>query len=165
MSSKRRRRRESPRERRKARAAKTIKMTQPIHRLPIYEIVGEEGIEIIHNKSMQILAEDGIAFHLEEARQILKKHGAEIRGEMAYFEPGLIDEYTAKAPQLFTQLARNPENNLIIGGDHLTFAPVYGPPFVYDRKRGRRHATLSDFQNFVKLAYSTPYLHHSGGAR
>ena len=32
-----------------------------------------------------------------------------------------------------------------------------------DLDNGRRYATLEDFQNFVKLAYSTPYLHHSGG--
>ena len=163
MSTRRKLRREHPRERRRARAAKTVKMSQPIHRLPIYEIVGEEGIQLIHDKSMQILAEVGIAFLLEEARQTLKEHGAEIRGEVAYFEPGLIEEYIAKAPQQFTQLARNPENNLLIGGDHLTFAPVYGPPFVYDQERGRRHATLEDFQNFVKLAFLNPYLHHSGG--
>ncbi|MBX3056423.1 MAG: trimethylamine methyltransferase family protein [Anaerolineae bacterium] len=41
--------------------------------------------------------------------------------------------------------------------------PVYGPPFVHDLDRGRREATLTDFQNFVKLSYLSPYLHHSGG--
>ena len=29
--------------------------------------------------------------------------------------------------------------------------------------RGRRYATLADFENFVKLAYLSPNLHHSGG--
>jgi trimethylamine--corrinoid protein Co-methyltransferase len=29
--------------------------------------------------------------------------------------------------------------------------------------RGRREATLEDFQNFIKLAYLSPYIHHSGG--
>ena len=42
-------------------------------------------------------------------------------------------------------------------------APVYGPPFVRDRDGGRRYATLSDFQKFVKLGYMSKYLHHSGG--
>jgi len=138
-------------------------MSQPIHRLPVYEILSEEGLEIIHEKSMQLLAEIGIAFLLEEARDILKRHGAEIEGDLAYFEPGLIEEYIANAPHQFTQIAQNPKNNLVIGGKHLTFAPVYGPPFVYDQEHGRRHATLEDFQNFVKLSYLSPYLHHSGG--
>ncbi len=29
--------------------------------------------------------------------------------------------------------------------------------------KGRRYATIEDFQNFVKLAYMSPSLHHSGG--
>ena len=45
----------------------------------------------------------------------------------------------------------------------MTFAPVYGPPFVYDRDRGRREAKLLDFENFVKMTYLSPWLHHSGG--
>jgi trimethylamine--corrinoid protein Co-methyltransferase len=43
------------------------------------------------------------------------------------------------------------------------FAPVYGPPFVADLDQGRREATLEDFQNFIKLTYASPQLHHSGG--
>jgi trimethylamine--corrinoid protein Co-methyltransferase len=34
---------------------------------------------------------------------------------------------------------------------------------VHDLDNGRRYATIADFENFVKLAYSSPYLHHSGG--
>ena len=35
--------------------------------------------------------------------------------------------------------------------------------FVSDLERGRRYATIEDFRNFVKLAYLTPCLQHSGG--
>jgi trimethylamine--corrinoid protein Co-methyltransferase len=34
---------------------------------------------------------------------------------------------------------------------------------VRDLDGGRRYGTIEDFRNFVKLAYTTPYLHHSGG--
>ena len=34
---------------------------------------------------------------------------------------------------------------------------------MFDIDKGRRYATLEDFQNFVKLAYLSPNLHHSGG--
>jgi len=163
MSATRRRRGESPRERRKARAAKISKMTQPVHSIPIYEILNEDGVELIHEKSMEILKEVGVDFYLDEAKQILKGHGVKLEGDTAYFEPGLIEEYVAKAPSQFTQLARNPDNNLLIGADRMVYAPVYGPPYVQDLERGRREATLEDFQNFVKLAYLSPYIHHSGG--
>ncbi len=136
---------------------------QPVHNLPVYEILGEEGLETIHRASMQILSEIGIDFYDEEALSILREHGADVQGETARFDEALILEYVAKAPATFTQLARNPERSVLVGGNHLTFAPVYGPPFVMDIERGRRSATLKDFQNFVRLAYLSPYLHHSGG--
>jgi trimethylamine---corrinoid protein Co-methyltransferase len=140
-----------------------VKLEQPLHRLPIYEILDEEGLELIYSTSLQLLADVGIDFYDEEARSILKEHGATVQGETITFEPGMVEEYLAKAPQKFTQLARNPTNNLEIGGESLTFAPVYGPPFVLDTDGARREARLQDFENFIKLAYLSPYIHHSGG--
>ena len=46
---------------------------------------------------------------------------------------------------------------------HTVFAPNYGSPFVRDLDNGRRYGTIEDFRNFVKLAYLSPHLHHSGG--
>jgi len=43
------------------------------------------------------------------------------------------------------------------------FAPNYGSPFVTDLDQGRRYATITDFENVVKLTYMLPHLHHSGG--
>ena len=51
----------------------------------------------------------------------------------------------------------------MIGGDATVFAPNYGSPFVHDLDRGRRYASLEDFENFVKLSYLSPAIHHSGG--
>ena len=63
----------------------------------------------------------------------------------------------------FTQVARNPANSVVFGGASTIFAPAYGSPFVRDLDNGRRYGTIEDFRNFVKLAYLTPWLHHSGG--
>jgi trimethylamine--corrinoid protein Co-methyltransferase len=138
-------------------------MTQPLHKYPVYELLDEEAIELIHAASLRILSEAGIAIHDEELLGILRAHGAVIEGEVVCFDPAMVEEYVAKAPGKFVQLARNPNNNVTIGGDHICFAPVYGPSHVSDLKDGRRAATLIDFQNFVKLAYKNPYIHHSGG--
>lgn len=162
MSKSRRGRRRDRRARRRA-ALVTSKMKPITYDLPIYELLDEEGLERLHQASMRILAEFGIAFYDEEVRAILKDHGADVRGETAYFNPAVVEEYIAKAPPQFTQLARNPENEVVIGGNQIVLAPVYGPPFVLDLEGGRREATMTDFQNFVKLAYLNPYIHHSGG--
>lgn len=137
--------------------------TQPHHNLPIHEILNDEGLQKIIDTSMIILSEVGINFYDDEAQAVLKSHGVQVEGDTAYFDPALVAEYVAKAPNQFTQIARNPAHNVTIGGNKLCFAPVYGPPFVHDLDRGRREATMADFDNFVKLAYITPYIHHSGG--
>lgn len=139
------------------------RILQPVHRLPVYELATEEALDIIHGSSLTLLSDIGIDFYHDEAQSILRAHGVRLDSATAYFDRDMIAEYVAKAPRTFTQLARNPDRNVLIGGEHMTFAPVYGPPFVYDRDRGRREATLLDFQNFVKLSYLSPYLHHSGG--
>ena len=157
-------RRRSRRGRKKSRGDAPQKQPSFINQdIPVYSLISQDDIELIHEKSLEILTEIGIDFYLEEAVQILKEHGVNVEGETAYFTPQQIEDYLAKAPRQFTQLARNPENNVVIGGNHKVFAPVYGPPFVYDLEGGRREATLEDFQNFVKLAYLSPYIHHSGG--
>lgn len=146
-----------------AEADRVIKMTQPLHNVPVYELLDEAGLEKIDRAALEILSDVGIDFYDEEARDILSRHGVRLEGDTAFFDREMIAEYAGKAPGQFTQLARNPANNVIIGGNHVCYAPVYGPPFVHDLDRGRREATLTDFQNFVKLAYLSPYLHHSGG--
>ena len=154
--------------RRERRARQTATAAAPSIRqisygLPVFEVLDEQGLERLHQASMRILSEFGIDFYDAEVRDILRQHGAQVRGDTVFFDAALIEKYVAMAPRQFTQLARNPERSVVIGGDQVVFAPVYGPPFVQDLGGGRREATLADFQNFVKLAYLSPYIHHSGG--
>lgn len=159
-SSRRGRRR---RRKKRERSIEVSAPSQPLRQIPTYDLLDEDSLDRLHEASMEILAEVGVDFLYDEAKEILQEHGARVEGDTAYFDGDLVEEYLSKAPSQFTQLARNPDNNVVLGGDHLCFAPVYGPPFVRDRKRGRRSATQEDFDNFVKLAYLTPYMHHSGG--
>ncbi|MCP4417464.1 MAG: trimethylamine methyltransferase family protein [Chloroflexi bacterium] len=143
-------------------AKKAAKITQPLCLLPPYEIVNSEKLQLIHDKSMQILEEAGIAFYDNEAQAILQTHGIKIVDGVAYFDREMVMAYLAKAPSQFTWSARNPERDVVIGGNHVCFAPVAGPPFVTDRERGRRISTHQDLINFLKLTQMSPYLHSSG---
>jgi trimethylamine--corrinoid protein Co-methyltransferase len=129
-----------------------------------YQLLHDEAIERLHVASTRILSEMGIEFQDEEICALLRASGAEVKGQIARFDPALVESLVAKAPTQFTQLARNPQRNVVIGGDHIVFAPMYGPPFVRDLEHGRREATMADFCNFVKLAYLSPHIHHSGDA-
>jgi trimethylamine---corrinoid protein Co-methyltransferase len=142
--------------------AEVIKLSQPRVNVPTYDVLTPEQIERIHDKSMQILEEGGIAFYYDEAIQILKQHGVKVVDQIAYFDREMVMEYLAKAPSQFVWSARNPENDVIIGGNYACFAPVAGPPYVTDLEHGRRPSTHQDLINFLKLSQMSPYLHTSG---
>ena len=132
--------------------------------IPPYDIVGEEGLAKIEAAADRILAETGIEFRDDPvALAHWRRAGAHVTGDLVRFPPGLLRELLKTAPREFTQHARNPANSVQIGGKNVVFAPAYGSPFVMDLDRGRRYGTIEDFRNFIKLAQSSPWLHHSGG--
>ena len=133
-------------------------------KIPLSELLGEEGLAIIEANADTLLEEIGIEFRDDaEALALWKEAGADVSGERVRFPKGMLRGIIKSAPASFTQHARNPARNVEIGGDAMVFAPVYGPPFVSDLDQGRRYGTIEDFRNFIKLAQSSPWLHHSGG--
>ena len=133
-------------------------------KIPVYELIGEEGLEIIERNADTILQEIGIDFRYEPALRLFREAGADIQGERVRFPAGMCRKIIRdSAPSVFEQKARNPARTVVIGGDNTVFAPVYGPPFVRDLDRGRRYAVIEDFRNLIKLTYMLPSLHHSGG--
>ncbi len=135
-----------------------------LRNIPPYDVLSEENLVRIEQTADRILAEIGIEFRDDPiALDHWKRAGAEIDGMLVKFEPGMLREILRSAPAQFTQHARNAANSVEIGGNNVVFSPAYGSPFVMDLDKGRRYGTIEDFENFVKLAQSSPWLHHSGG--
>lgn len=132
--------------------------------IPITEFLSAEGLEIIERNAETVLQDIGIEFRGHpRALALLRTAGCDIAGERVRFPRGLARQLCATVPPVYTQHARNRARNVIIGGKNTVFAPNYGSPFVHDIERGRRYGTLEDFENFVKLGFLSPYIHHSGG--
>ena len=156
----------SGREARRASRQSGVVTTAPYisRKIPFTEFCSEEQVEIIEANADTVLAEIGIEFRDDpEVIELWKQAGAKVEGERVRFEKGMLREILKTAPSSFTQHARNPAKSVEIGGGTTVFAPVYGPPFVRDLDKGRRYGTIEDFENLVKLIYSSTYLHHSGG--
>jgi trimethylamine--corrinoid protein Co-methyltransferase len=134
-------------------------------KIPHYSILNDEELSIIEYNADTILEEIGIVFSEdEESLEILADAGANIDGDRVRFPRGMCRKIIQNsAPKEFKQHARNPERSVMIGGDNMVLVPAYGSPFVHSLDKGRRYASLEDFQNFVKLAYMSDNLHHSGG--
>ncbi|MEL7274686.1 MAG: trimethylamine methyltransferase family protein [Pseudomonadota bacterium] len=151
--------------RRASRTTSAVEQLSYIQRkIPVFEVLNAEAMEIIEANADTVLEEVGIEFRDDpEALEMWRDAGADVQGERVHFPKGLCRKLMETAPKQFTQLARNPERSVEIGGGNTVFAPVYGPPFVRDLEGERRYATMEDFRNFVKMAYMAPAMHHSGG--
>lgn len=153
--------------RRRTRTGQRTDITHPPYlkrTIPLYELLSVDGVEAIEYQAELILQEFGIQFRGdEESIRLFVEAGAEAQGEIVRFPPGLIQKLVASTPREFIHHARNPARSVAVGGDNVVFVPAYGSPFVSDLERGRRYGTLEDFQNFIKLAWTCPYIHHSGG--
>lgn len=163
---------ERPRRRGGGRAARQASRSAPpaevvpylTRSIPPVEIVTDEGLATIEDNAEAILEQVGVDFRDHpDSRKLLAEAGAEVDGDRVRFPRGMCREIVASAPATYTQHARNPSRSVEIGGAHTVFAPSYGSPFVFDLDGGRRYGTIEDFENFVKLAYACPELHHSGG--
>ena len=135
-----------------------------LNRLPIATVLSEEGVELIHQASLRLLRDTGILIiDYPPALETFRQNGATVEGELVRIDGETLLHFVGQAPATFTQLARDPGKNIGIGGRHVVFAPVYGPPFVGGLDFGRRPAVLEDFHNFAKLTYLAEHLHHNGG--
>ena len=151
--------------RREARTTQQIEFSKYIERkIPNFEILNEEALEVIENSAEEVLSEIGVKFpDNESALKLWKEAGADIKGDLVKIPKGLARKLCSTAPATFTQHARSKIKNVEIGGKNLVCAPVYGPPFIRDLEGGRRYAEIADFEKLVKLAYMSKWVHHSGG--
>ena len=133
-------------------------------KIPAYNLMDDEALDLIEDHSEWLLNEIGIEIRDDAvALELFREAGASVDGELLKFDRGLVRSLCESAPKTYTMHARNPARNIEFGGNHLIFAPAYGSPFVSDLSGGRRYGTIDDFQNFIKLTYSSPWLHHQSG--
>lgn len=133
-------------------------------RLPYFSVLDDEGLALIEANAETILAEVGVEFRGDpEALELWRDAGADVSGELVRFPRGMCRQLIqTHAPREFTQHARNPARNVVIGGRRTVFAPTAGPPFTRCLDKGRRYGAIEDFRNFVRLTYASPWLHHQG---
>jgi trimethylamine--corrinoid protein Co-methyltransferase len=133
-----------------------------VNELPRYEILSEEAMDVLDRGWRRIVSQLGVEFMLPEAVEYFRAAGQRVEDDKVFLDPDFLLEQVAKAPRQFDLQARNPDNTIHVGGNHMAFAPVYGPPFVREGDV-RRDAKMADFENFVKLSQSFPELDSPGG--
>ncbi|MEM9652006.1 MAG: trimethylamine methyltransferase family protein [Actinomycetota bacterium] len=125
--------------------------------------VSDDELESIHQASLKVLAETGIDVLNDEAKELLGAEGAAVTDDRVRFDPDMVAEYVAAAPDEFTLHARNPANDVVIGNDNVVFTAVASPPNVSDIAGGRRAGNRADFRDLVKLSQQLNAIQIHGG--
>ena len=95
--------------------------------LPPLELLDEDGMTRIENTAFRVLEELGLEFVSDEACRILEKNGAKVDHStgLVKMDRDLVKSFIAKAPQSFDMYARNPERNLVVGGNYINFGKFF----------------------------------------
>ncbi|MGI9596683.1 MAG: trimethylamine methyltransferase family protein, partial [Acidimicrobiales bacterium] len=125
--------------------------------------VSDDELEAIHQASLTVLRTTGIDVLNRRARRLLADEGCTVDGDRVRFDSEMVLDFVGSAPAEFTLHARNPEHDVILGGDNVVFSAVASPPHVSgpadDRRTGNRH----DFQQLVRLSQHLNAIQIHGG--
>jgi trimethylamine---corrinoid protein Co-methyltransferase len=158
------RRRESPRSGAGGHAERSTRYRDLVNPFAPVRIFSDDQIESMHVAALAILERQGMRVLSPRGRAVLAAAGAAVdeSTNMVRLEAGLIRQALAAVPAEVNLVARNPARSCHVGGRHVIFAPVAGPPSVSDLQRGKRTGSIEDFRDFVKLSQAFDVIHVLG---
>ena len=115
--------------------------------------LSDAQVRQINSHAKKLISDYGLRVLCETARALYHEAGADVdkASQMVRMAPELVDELVASAPSCFTLHSYNARQQITIGGNHINFGMVSGPPNVHDDCHGRRAGNFADYQNFIKL--------------
>jgi len=154
------------RERRGAEKLASFPWRQVVNPYKPVDVLSADQVEAIHRASLRVLQEIGIEVWSAAALDRFARAGARVdrAAQRVRLEGALVEELVAKAPSQFRLHARNPERDVVIGGNHIVFSGVGGPAFASDLDNGKRAGTFEDFRNFTKVLHGLNVIHQEGGS-
>ncbi len=119
----------------------------------------KDGIEQIHQATLQVLSETGVKLTHPAGRDLLSAHGATLVADRVLFPPDLVIDSLAQCPPIVQSIGRDP-NKTITLGDGKQFAHNTGEvPYYFETSSGlRRPATRQDNVKASRLADLLPHI-------
>lgn len=131
---------------------------------PPMQPLSADQVEAIHEASLDVIEREGLEVNGDAALSLYEKAGADVdrASETVRMDRALVMELMASAPSEIVLTPRNPDRALTLGGDHVNFGLVSGPPNVHDCLRGRRAGNMADYQTLAKFAQFFNCIHFLG---
>jgi trimethylamine---corrinoid protein Co-methyltransferase len=158
------RRREVPKTGGASSIARSMRYRNLVNPFTPVRIFSDDQIESIHVAALRILERQGMRVLSPRGREVLRAAGAHVDDStlMVRLDSGMVTEALAHIQSEIPLIARQPARNCRVGGPHVVFAPVAGPPSVLDEKQGKHTGTLEDFRDFVRVSQAYDVIHVLG---
>ena len=145
-------------------AERSLRYRQLVNPFEPVRIFSDDEVESLHLAALGILERQGMRVLSARGRSALAAAGATVDepSQMVRLDRAQVATALASVPAEASLCARNPARSCRVGGRHVVFAPVAGPPSINDLQRGKRTASLEDFRDFVRLAQSFDVIHVLG---
>ena len=122
-----------------------------------------KAVELIHANSLRILSELGMAFHCPQALDLLRRGGARVEGDRAYFSETQVMDAVEAATKSFTVRARNDRHSVRFDMDGLYITPGYGSASVAELDGSVRASTFDDFLKLADIVQESGAFRINGG--
>jgi trimethylamine--corrinoid protein Co-methyltransferase len=119
----------------------------------------EDECAEIHRGALDILNDAGLMILNEEAREIYYSHGCEVdqKTNIVKMPPYLVEEAIASAPSEVLLAARNPDYDVILGGNRIHYTNFAVAIKMLDLETGKvRESTYQDLVESAVLVDATP---------
>jgi len=101
----------------------------------------------LHKATLDVLQNAGVKVCNDEAREIFYSHGCKVdkKNEIVRIPPYLVDEAISSAPSEVLLAGRNPEHDIVLGGNRVGFSNFQVGIEMLDIETGKvRESTLRD---------------------
>ena len=125
------------------------------------DILTEGQIDAIERGFLAVLEETGMKFEHKKVLEVLEKGGCKVDYDnmVAKFPPALVIESIRKCPSSFRLKAREPKNDIVLGGNKLYYGSDPGMQRL-DLETGEpRDATREEFYDAVRIYDALENLH------
>lgn len=128
-----------------------------------YEPLTKKQIEDVHQATLDLLENYGAKIEHEEARNIFKKHGAVVEGDIVKIPPKIINDAIKTTPGSYVLEGAVPGKSIKIGhNDEMIFGMNICAPYIMENDGTRREANLDDNINLMKIYHTCDFIDFSG---
>jgi len=128
---------------------------------PVYNMLSEDEIKLIHEASLEVLEETGVHLEHPGAQEILSSFGARVSDDRqkVFFPRDMVDKMLARAPRSFLCASREARFDLEMKLGRAYCRQVGGPISLFDMRTSKTAPlTLQDNIDSARLIDGLPHI-------